>query len=146
VEEVEDGGELPHAAQPPPRQLGGRLRLHHERRHHAVLRRHVPRIPAPLRPRRRGHGRRGRGGRRRVRTVVTRAWKPRPPRGQRRWILPRSRPLGRRLLLILRRGSRRHRRRRLSGIAGSRVDQGSGSEQGSGSRGRRSPAHGERTA
>jgi hypothetical protein len=133
VEEVEDGGELPHAAQSPPRQLSGRRRFLHQRRYHAVLRRLVPRIPVPPRPRRRRRGRGCGRERRRVRTVVARAREPSPPRGQRRGVLPRNGPLRRRLLLILRRGGRRHRQRPRwdLGRSGSRVGPGSGSGQGS---------------
>jgi hypothetical protein len=110
MEEVEDGGELPHNAQPPPRQLGGSLGLHHERRHHAVLRRLIPRIPAPTRLRLRPRWRSGRGRRRRhQRPVVARAREPRPPRGQRRSLAGNPRRGWLLLRLILRQGGRRHR-------------------------------------
>jgi hypothetical protein len=85
VEEVEDGGELPHASEPPPRQLRGRLGLRDERRHDAALRRLVragaARRGAAARSLRRPGWRRGPG------LVVARARQARLPRGRRLLLL-----------------------------------------------------------
>jgi hypothetical protein len=87
VEEVEDGGELPHASEPPPRQLRGRLGLRDERRHDAALRRLVragaARRGAAARSLRRPGWRRGPG------LVVARARQARLPRGRRLLLLRR---------------------------------------------------------
>lgn len=103
MEEVEDGAELPHAAELPAGQLRGRLGLRHERRDHAALRRLVRAAAAAAR--RRGAAARAlwrRRGGRGFRLVVARAREARLPRG--------------RLLLLLRLRLRRRRRplRRLS--------------------------------
>lgn len=82
VEEVEDGAELPHAAELPAGQLRGRLGLRHERRDHAALRRVVR--AAAARRRRRGAAARALG-RRRGRgfgLAVARAREARLPRGR----------------------------------------------------------------
>ena len=92
MEEVEDGAELPHAAEPPAGQLRGRLGLRHERRDHAALRRVVGarrrRRGAPARPlgRRRGRG---------LGLAVARAGQSHLPRGRLLLLRRRRRPLPR---------------------------------------------------